>query len=317
MASFTLFDLHVNAHEKVGTITYGETTASGSDGASTNHATVMDETFSSAHADDQFNGGTIYFVRSGDQGSTSIFVEKRYRRILDYDASSGQYTFAPVTTASTAGLSTGRIATDTLYGVATPEFTLSLTDRLSKAALRTLGPFVYTDRSLQSSANQTVYQLTTLATRSKPFRIDLQGRTESSQDNPSWVQLYGWYVEPSTVAAGWRIVFPRSLPANRDIRIFYEDDHIDLAASTAVIDGRIHPELATLALVEKMYEYRNSRARGAQEFDVQRWNDAKRQLAEARVRWPIWRPKKGPQILVIGGQQGSGGVQAPPYGAID
>ena len=306
--AFTLFDLHINAHEKIGTITYGESSAS------TGTTSIEDQTISSAHADDQFNGGTIYFVRSGDTNSTALFIEKQFARITDYDASSGQYVFnALVTSGGTSGL----ITTALTYGIVTPEFNLSLVNRLAGAALRTLGPFVYTDRSLRSSANQTVYQLTTLATRSKPFRIDLQGRTGSSRDRPDWVMLHGWYVEPSTVGAGWRIIFPRTLPANRDMRIYYEDDHIDLTASTAIIDGRIHPELATLALVEKMYEYRNSRARGAQEFDVQRWNDAKRQLAEARVRWPIWRPKKKPIITVIGGGRGDTGVRIPPHGAVD
>ena len=66
-----------------------------------------------------------------------------------------------------------------------------------------------------------------------------------------------------------------------------------------------------------MYEYRNSRARGAEEFDVQRWNDAKRQLAEARVRWPIYRSKKKPEITYIEGGSMAESVQVPPYGYLD
>ncbi len=65
-----------------------------------------------------------------------------------------------------------------------------------------------------------------------------------------------------------------------------------------------------------MYEYRNSRARGAQDFDVQRWNDAKRQFAEARIRWPIWRPKKVPEITVIG-KTAPPASAVPPYGILD
>ena len=189
-------------------------------------------------------------------------------------------------------------------------------NRLAGAALRMLGPFVYSDRTMQSSANQTVYALTTLAGRSIPFRIDILSRTGSSADNPRWIELHGWYIEPSAVGGAQNVIFPQFLPANRDIRVFYEEDHPLLTASTSPIDARIHPELATLALVEKMYEYRNSRSRGAQEFDVQRWNDAKRQLAEARVRWPIWRPKRMPDILIIGGQvQGLSTI--PPHGSLE
>ncbi len=308
MAAFTLFDLHVNAHEQVGTINYGESSAS------TGTTSIEDQTISTAHVDDQFNGGTIYFIKSADTNTTALFINQQFERILDYDASSGQYTFgALVTSGGTSGLLTTSIS----YGVATPEFNLQLMNRLSMAALRTLGPFVYMDRSLQSSGNQKVYQLSTVATRGKPFRIDIMGRSGSSQDNPDWTELHGWYMEPSTVGAGQRVVFPRSLPSGRDIRIYYEADHPEVTASTAIIDGRIHPELATLALVDKMYQYRNSRSRGAEEFDVQRWNDAKRQLAEARVRWPISRPKKKATITVIGRTAPVPSVDVPPWGAID
>src|SRR3990167_4318150 len=128
------------------------------------------------------------------------------------------------------------------------------------------------------------------------------GRTGTSADNPGWVVLHGWGIDFSTESAATNIIFPRYLPAGRDIRILYERDHYTVTASTHLIDRRIHPELAIASLVDKMYEYRNSRSRGAQDFDIQRWNDAKSQLAEARVRWPIWHPKKRARTLRIEGE---------------
>ena len=298
MAQFTLFDLHVGAHEKVGTITYGVSSAGST-------ITLNDRTLSSGHADDQFSDGVIYFLES-----TNVSIQGQFRRISDYDASSGQYTF---TTLSSA------VTTATQYGVATPEFNLSLMNRLANAALRTLGPLVYVDRSLVSSANQKVYTLSTLVGRSRPFRVDIMGRTGSSADNPDWTELHGWHIQPSTEGAAHSIVFPRYLPSGRDIRIFYEADHSSMTASTQLIDRRLHPELVTLALVEKMYEFRNSRARGAQEFDVQRWNDSKRQLAEARVRWPTDRPRKKIPTLRIDdeGYMGGDWGDVPPWSSPD
>lgn len=304
---FTLFDAHITAHERVGTITYGVSSAGTT-------VVLNDRTESSAHADDQFNNGTLYLI-----SSTNTSIQGQFRRITDYDASSGQFTFTTLSSAVTAG---------TEYGVATPEFNLSLMNRLSNAAMRMLGPLVYQARAIASSANQRVYTISTAtATQglgtfgkySRPFRVDIQGRTGSSADDPGWVELHGWYLEPTTAGAGVNIVFPRYLPAGRDVRVMFEDHHAELTASTQRIDERLHPELVTLALVEKMYEYRNSRSRGAQEFDVQRWSDAKRQLAEARVRWPVWRPKRRPQTLRIEGGFSSAvsGVQAPPFGAIE
>ena len=296
--AFSLFDMHIGAHEKVGTITYGLTSAS------TNALSAEDRTASTAHADDQFNGGTFYII--SDPNTTAN--NGQFRRITDYDASSGQFTW---TTAVGTSLAAG-----SEYGVATPEFNTPLMNRLANAALRTIGPFVYTDRTIQTSATQTVYTMSTVMGRSKPFQVDIQGRAGSSQDDPNWVMLHGWKIQPSTVGAGNLIVFPRSLPANRDIRIQYLEDHPSVSDSTAAIDSRIHPELATLALVEKMYEYRNSRARGAQDFDVQRWNDAKRQFSEARIRWPVDRPRKMPEITVVG-KTASRPSGVPPYRIID
>jgi len=292
--TFTLFDLHIGAHEKVGTINYGVSSA----GATTS---LNDRTLSSGHADDQFNDGVIYFLESTNTG-----IQGQFRRVADYVASSGQYNF---TTALSSAVTVG-----TVYGVATPEFNFSLMNRLANAALRTLGPLVYVDRSLVSSANQKVYTLSTLVGQSRPFRVDIMGRTGSSADNPDWVELHGWHIQPSTEGAAHSIVFPRYLPSGRDIRIFYEANHTSMTASTQLIDRRLHPELVTLALTEKMYEYRNSRARGAQDFDVQRWSDAKRQLAEARVRWPTDRPRKRIPTLRIDDPGYSGGFSdVPPW----
>ena len=302
--AFTLFDLILGAHDAIGTVNYG-VSSSGST------IELKDTAESSAHADDQFRNGTIFFI-----SSTNTSIEQNYRRITAYDASSGQYTFSTISSA---------VTTATQYAVATPEFGLTLMERLANDALRSLGPLVYSARAIASSANQRVYTISTVTATggagsfgkySRPFRIDIQGRTGSSADNPDWLELYGWYIEPTTAGAGVNIVFPRYLPAGRDVRVWYEDHHVYTSASTARIDERIHPELAILALVDRAYQYRNSRSRGAQEFDVQRWNDAKRQLAEARVRWPIWRPKRKPEINVIGGEDISGSF-TPPWGGIE
>ena len=302
---FQLFDMILGAHDYVGTVNYGISSAGTT-------VSLNDRSESSGHADDQFNNGTIFFIQS-----TNASIEKQYRRITDYDASSGEYVFTTISSAVTAA---------TQYGVATPEFNITLTERLANDALRSLGPLVYANRSITSSANQRVYTISTAISTagsgtfgkySKPFQIDIQGRTGSSSDDPDWVELHGWHLEPVTAGTGVRVVFPRYLPSGRDIRILYEDHHAYTSVSTALIDERLHPELCILALVDKMYQYRNSRSRGAQDFDVQRWSDAKRQLAEARLRWPIYRQKRRPDILVVGDSGQDSGSNIPPTGALE
>ena len=304
--AFTLFDLVLGAHDYCGTVVYGVSSAGST-------IELKDQSESSAHADDQFNNGVLFLIQS-----TNTSIEGQWRRITDYDASSGQFTFSTLSSA---------VTTATQYAVATPEFGLTLMERLANDALRSLGPLVYSARAITSSGNQRVYTISTVSAAggsgtfgkySRPFRIDIQGRTGSSADNPDWLELYGWHIEPTTAGAGVNIVFPRYLPAGRDVRVWYEDHHSYTSASTSRIDERLHPELCVLALVDKMYQYRNSRSRGAQEFDIQRWNDAKRQLAEARVRWPVWRPKRKPEINVFGNEGDRGGsIGAPPWGNIE
>jgi len=294
--AFSLFDLQIAAAEKVGVITYGISSAGSS-------ITLNDRTESTAHSDDQFNGGSLFFI-----DSSQLEIQGQARRILDYDASSGQFTFSTFTSAVTS---------NTKYGIVTPEFNLQLLERLANAALRAVGPLVFSDRSLQTSGNQTVYTMSTVIGRGRPFQVDIMSRTGSSADDPEWFELHGWHIEPSSEGVAQKIVFPRYLPQGRDIRILYERDHYQVTNSTHLIDARIHPELVVAAMVDKMYEYRNSRSRGALDFDVQRWNDAKSQTAEARIRWPVARPQRKSKTVRIRDGGGYGNLTAPPFGPLE
>jgi len=281
--AFTLFDMMNSAHRKVGTIQY-ETSSKvdSSDGI------IQSRLKSSATADDVYNNGTLFFSTLG------VFT-----RIIDYDASSGQWEW------STTFLSTAQVSTllvEISFGFTTPEFGHELMVELANDALRAVGPLVFCDRSLQSSASQAVYQMP-LAVKQQPFRVQLLGRTGSTTDDPQWIDLYPgshWDIQPSSEGANDLLIFKDYLPSGRDIQIWYQDYHRRVSASTHIIHEDVSQELAVLLLVEKMYEYRNSRARGAEEFDIQRWNDAKQQVAEARVRWPIEQPRRKPKLMIPG-----------------
>ena len=166
MPGYALFDLMLDAHSYVGTATFGVSSAGSS-------ITLNDRTQSSAHADDQFSGGTIFFIESTNTG-----IQQQFRRITDYDASSGQYTFTTLSSAVTA---------DTKYAIATPEFNSALMERLANEAIRTVGPLIYSARLMVSSANQRVYTFSTVTASSqgagtfgkysRPFQVDIQGRT--------------------------------------------------------------------------------------------------------------------------------------------
>ncbi len=287
-----------SAHLKVGTVQFE--TSSNVDSSA---GLINSQLRSSATADDVYNNGTLFFS-----------TLSQFARITDYDASSGQWSW------STASVSTAELSTTLSiisFGYTTPEFGLEVMTELANDALRAAGPILRRDRSMQSSASQLVYSLPLAAKYSKPYKVQILGRTGSTTDDPSWVTLYpGQYeIQPSTAGGQNLLIFNDYIPSGRDIQIWFQDHHHRIDVSTALIDEALNPELVTLLLVEKMYEYRNSRSRGAEEFDIQRWNDAKQQVAEARVRWPIDQPKRKPKLMIPGyGSAGQRRIPAPSTG---
>ena len=295
---FSLFDQMRSAHLKVGTIQYEVSSNVDSSGG-----LIHSQLKSSATADDVYNNGTLFFSTVG-----------YFARITDYDASSGQWSW------STASVSTAEVSTTLSaisFGYTTPEFGPEVMTELANDALRAVGPIIRRDRSIQSSASQLVYNMPVAVKYGTPYKVQILGRTGSTTDDPSWVTLYpGQYeIQPSTAGGQNLLVFKDYIPSGRDVQLWFQDHHHRIEVSTALIDEAIHPELAVLLLVEKMYEYRNSRARGAEEFDIQRWNDSKQQVAEARVRWPIEQPKRKPQLMIPGyGSAGQRRIPAPSTG---
>ncbi len=296
---FTLFDMMKSASLKVGVIQF-ETSSK----VDSSVGIINSQLKSSATADDVYNNGTLFFSTLG-----------QFARVTDYDASSGQWSWSTVSV-STAELSTSLSIIS--FGYTTPEFGSEVMVELANDALRAAGPIISRDRTMKSSASQLVYDLPLAAKYGSPYRVQFAGRTGSTTTDPQWVDLYPgsqWNVQPSSAGAQNLLIFKEYLPSGRDIQIWFQDHHQRIDVSTARLDESIHPELATLLLVEKMYEYRNSRARGAEEFDIQRWNDAKQQVAEARVRWPIEQPKRKPALMIPGyASAGQTRIPAPSTG---
>lgn len=282
----TLFDMILGAHKKTGTARFSVSTG-GTVG------TLIDLSVASTGATplaaDAYLGGTIFVTQS--TGSASA-IAGQWSQISAFAPGTGTWTLSSNLASSGPN--------PTYYGYVTPEFSLSLSIELANDALRSLGPNVFVDRATVSSANQNVYNLSSAFKYTPPLQIDVMGKVGSSTDDPDWTTVEGWEYQPSTAGAVGSIIFPRQLPSGRDIRIWYQGHHHRVSDSTHVIDERIHPELAVLCLVDKMYEYRNSISRGAIEFDQARWRDAKEQLALAKATWPLPKRRRKPKILVVG-----------------
>lgn len=292
----TLNDILVRATRQMGMLDFVTSTAG--DSTSVNAATLRSNT-----ADDQFNNGTLFILTSTGSATS---IDGQFRQITDYVASSGQFHWATSLAANTSA--------GCAFAYTGPEFRTELLVELANDALRALGPLTFIDRTTVSSANQTAYAAAVAWKYSPPLQIDVMYGVGTSAAKPDWRPVEGWHYQPATAGNTGLIVFDGQLPVTRDIRVWYLDHHARVTLSTAAIDERIHPDLAVAAMIEKMYEFRNSRSRGGEPFDVQRWTDAKLRLEQERVRYPIWKPKRKPKILALGGDEGDHLPFPAPYG---
>lgn len=302
MPAFTLFDQILGAHKKLGTVRFSVSTGGTSAG------TLIDLSVASTGPtplDTNANkNGTIFITQST---GASVAIAGQYRKITAFNPGTGTWTLA--STIASSG------PNPTFYGYSTPEFPIELSVELANDALRSLGPHAFTDRSIVSSAAQNVYNLSTSFKRSPPLQVDVMTGVGTSAADPGWVTVDDWEYQPSTAGAAASLIFKQQLPSGRDIRVWYQDFHHRVADSTSVIDERIYPELAILALVDKMYEYRNSLSRGATEYDIGRWQQAQQALAVAKATWPIPKKRRKSKLLIVGDNRKESEFAAVnPYG---
>ena len=290
-----VFDVQVAALRKTGSIRFAPVS-----GGST-LSVKSSATLSSRTADDSLNGGLLFLI---DNSASCV---KQIRRISDYDASSGEFTFTvAVDTAPSSG---------TFGYTVKPEIEADTLMELTNDALRAVGPLSFVDKNtIYTSAAQSVYAGSTLWGHTPPTAIDIQTGIVSTADDPQWRTFTPWHPEPSSVGGTINIVLEQGVPANRYLRVWYDAFHPRVSVSTAAIDGRINQELIVLLLADRLYEYKFSVAGGVTAFDTVRWNGVKQELVEAKIRYPLWKPPKRNKIGILGDQRASGYPDPPPYG---
>ena len=295
----TLFDLLIAATRQVGVLELRTSTAAAASATTANLQQLRSES-----ADDQFNGGT-FFVVSATGASTDI--SGQFKQINDYAASSGEFRFATSFLANVPSLA--------MLGYTGPEFRTELITELANDSLRSLGPLDFIDRAtIQTSAVQTAYTGSVSWKYAPPTRIDVLTGVGTTTADPDWFTVSNWEYQPSSAGAAGLIIIKDQLPVTRDVRVWYRDHHHKITGSTQAVDERIHPDLAVSALVARMYEYRVSRSRGGDVFDVQRWQDAKMTLEQDKIRYPIWKPKRQRRLAVIGHEEDDHLPYPAPYG---
>lgn len=238
------------------------------------------------HGDDAWKNGAVIIIR--DQ--SSVAPEGEISLCTAYTDSTGS--FATVWTTPPASGDT--------YGFINDFYPLYAMMECCNMALQELGDIALVDTSLTTAANQTEYGYPVACKGSRPISVSIQGRTGDANDN-LYVPVYGWEYVPAAPASTGLIVFDSQPITGRTIKIVYFGRHPKLTAYSSTISETVHPALAAGAVTEMALRWQNSRLQGGDDFLLQRWNDAKRELETLKVRYPIWAPKRKPKLLVLGG----------------
>jgi hypothetical protein len=279
--AYTLSNLLQDVYAELGQLTV--TTATG--GTTT---TAVDSKQTGAHSDDDWKNGALFVIAADNTAP-----EGEFQRISGYTDSSGTFM---VDTAFSVGVANG----DT-FGFVSDYYPLRTLIELANAGLRALGDIALVDTTtLDTAADTTEYAAALAWKRRRPLMIDYQGRTSASGDN-QWVRVYDWEFIPALPNTTGLIIFNEELPEGRDIRIWYVDSHPRVSAYSDVFSETIAPELAAAAAVERALRWQNSRQGGGDPFLMQRWNEAKIELARARVNFPIWTPRRVSKLLKVKG----------------
>lgn len=260
---------------EMGIMTTGNVTGSPS-------KTVLTDANLGVTADNLING--VLFALDGTNAGA-------YRRISDNAA-----TTITVPTAMTASFSTGDF-----YGYIKKEFRYQDMTLYSNMALLRIGNIGIKDTSITTANNQTEYTFPVALKEGDIRGVYFQSHTGDSDDN-RWTPITEWHVEPGTAGNTSLIILPQ-LTASRTIKIEYVGRHPSITSGVSYIDEAIHPELAKAALKLVMGNRRTEQSMGSVDGYNQLYNKYREEFEEARMRYPVWIPKRVSKIFV--GKRGS------------
>jgi len=223
---------------------------------------------------DALQNGTLFVRR--DAGGAGAAPEGQFQRISAYDG-----TTITVDTAFTAAIAAG----DTL-GIANPSFPIRKCIESANRAVQGFGRIPLVDTStITPAVNTTEYTWAIDWKYSRPFRIDIQGRTGVSTDN-QWYKISDYEVQPALPGSAGKIIFNQYLPVGNLIRVWYWGIHPTLNAYNDPVNEAIHPTLARAALTELLAGWYYKQSEG-EPIWREIWNNAKNDLVNAREMYPI------------------------------
>ena len=285
--TYFLWQLLRDAYQELGQLQVAQATG----GTTT---TLVDSQLSGGR-DDDWNGGTVIVL--DDAGGAGDAPEGEFAVVTDYEDTSGTLMIDTLTAAVAAG--------DT-YGLANALYPLRQMIELANLALKGLGDILQVDTvTLTTAAGQTEYSAAAAWQRRPPIRVDIQTNTNDADDN-RWEIVRGWEFVPAAAGSAGLIGFRTQPTAGRKLRVWYLGAHPRLEAYDDPIHESIVETLAAAAVVEKALLWQVSRLDGQNDFLLQRLNDARSALEQARQQHPIWRGTKHSRGIAIRGRGKNG-----------
>lgn len=241
--------------------------------------TLVDSTLGTAYEDtDSLLGGAVYI--SYDAVGAGAAPQGEYKKITDYDPSTGTLTFTAMTAAPASGDE---------YFLSLPSFPIDVVKERVNAGLRMLGQIPLIDKTtLDTVSSQSEYTQAVAWKYAPPLKIEMQTSNTSGDAKPEL--LTGWTVEPAAAGSTGIIRFPYHLSAGYDLYITYLGVHPTLNLYTDQVQEYIEPELAVKASALKVAEWYNSRQGGKDAYWIQRVNAAQNEYDRTRKMMEPWRP---------------------------
>lgn len=254
-------------------------------------SSLVDTKMCSSGEDDDWKNGAIMILEADGEAP-----EGEFSPISGYTDSTGTFNLESALSASPSEGDT--------FGLISAYYPVRTLLRLINNGLRTLGDIPLVDATtLKTVSGQSEYAAMADWQRRPPYRIDIQ--TNSRETEKNWRRVFDWEYVPALPGESGMITFSKNLGDGCGLRVWYMAPHPKVNSYADVIAEVISPSLAVAACVEQALRWQNSRLGGGDRFLLQRWNDAKCTLEQARMLYPIWRPKRTSQmrLAAVGGGQ--------------
>jgi hypothetical protein len=270
--TFTLSDLLQGMYTGLGQLRVGRASDGDVDA-------LVDDTLAGLHADEEWKGGALFVIAADGEAPAGAFS-----RIVGYAGSSGTFTLAESLGAA--------VEAGDIYGLASAYYPPATMIELANAALRALGDIALVDAVAAESVGGGAYAAALAWKRRRPLRIDVQA-------GGGWVTRQDWQYVPAAPGQAGSINFKGALSTGSELRIWYVDAHPRLSAYDDVVSETVAPELAVAAGVVKALSWQQARQEGHDPGLAARLGAAENALLQARLRFPIWTPRRRARLLAI------------------